>query len=228
MNSSADVFWCKEHLDGELSIAEFLQFHSGKSKKVMEVSGLKFYPLHINVMKIFELMQHLMNSHGHTLLTFLPVQFGHEHEGTDAEENSLKRLYKLKSVHHCIAQPMKPQDDAALRRIQTRPIDHERLSFRIVIGSYSADIPEQKDACVKYSNRINQPRPRCQHLKEEMKNCTNCAARTIEQTKNSLSDYEAMITIAEGICYSRTTNTRFMKEEAEKNWKACLFTLPFM
>lgn len=61
----------------------------------MNVTELEFYPLHISVMNFSEPVQHLMNGHWLTILSFTPVQFRHAHDYTYAGGNSLERLTKL-------------------------------------------------------------------------------------------------------------------------------------
>lgn len=72
----------------------------------MNVSGLLFYPLHINVMNFSKPMQHLMTIHGNKLLYFLPMQFRYTHGDRYGEDNILKRL-KAENIHHCNIQTMK-------------------------------------------------------------------------------------------------------------------------
>lgn len=101
----------------------------------MNVTGLTFYPLQNDVMNVSEPMKHLLTSHGHTLLSFLPIQLWHAYDCTYAEDNSLERLHKLKNIHHCIIQTMKPLVGTALSGIQNSTSDQERLSLQVVIGS---------------------------------------------------------------------------------------------
>lgn len=75
MSQSGDVRWFEQRVDGGQSIAVFFQLYSDKSKTKIKFSGLTFYPIHINVMNVSKPMPHLMTSHGHAFLYFLPVQF---------------------------------------------------------------------------------------------------------------------------------------------------------
>lgn len=74
----------------------------------MKVSGLTFYLLHVKVMKFSEIMQDLMSSHGHTILTFMPVDFFHIPNGGFVEDNELSRLSKISIINHVIAEVLKP------------------------------------------------------------------------------------------------------------------------
>lgn len=98
----------------------------------MKVNGLTFYPIHINVMKFSNPMHHLMTSHGHMLLSFLPVQLVHVHEHTYGEGKNLDLLLKPKNIHHCIMQAMKSLVDKALYSFQTGTSGHERFMLHVV------------------------------------------------------------------------------------------------
>lgn len=78
--------------------------------------------------------------------------------------------------------------------------------------------------CVKYLNSTKQPFPRCHFLVEYLKNSTNATVRTVEETQNSLSDYDAMIRTAEGICWSRPAKAHGLKELATKKLESLSIT----
>lgn len=73
--------------------------------------------------------------------------------------------------------------------------------------------------CFKYSNSTKYPHPRCHVVVKDIKNIkniTNAAARTVEETRNSLNEYEAMIKTVEGIRWSIPATAVDMKEEESK------------
>lgn len=51
---------------------------------------------------------------------------------------------------------------------------------------------------------------------EDLKDSTNASAHTVEETRNSLSEYDAMITTEEGLRWYRSTTARGMKEQETK------------
>lgn len=91
-----------------------MQLYSEKSKASMKVSGLTFYPLHVHVMNFSESVQDLMSSHGHTILTFMPVDFLNIQSGGFVEYKELRRLSKLSNIHHVIAEALKPLAETAV------------------------------------------------------------------------------------------------------------------
>lgn len=84
----------------------------------MNVSGLRFYPLHVNVMNLPDNMQDFMSSDGHTIPVFLPVDFFHMPSGLHGEDNNVGRLGKLRNVHHVIGKFIEPLGETAVRSIQ--------------------------------------------------------------------------------------------------------------
>lgn len=72
---------------------------------------------------------------------------------------------------------------------------------------------------VKYSNRTKQPCPRFPVVIEDLEALTNVAARTVDETRNSLVSYDSMIKIAEIIRWCRPSTERGMKEQANMKLK---------
>lgn len=122
-----------------------LQMYSDRSKTTIKVSRLNLYPLHINVRIFIESMQDMMCSHTHILLAFLPVEFINKINVTYVENNMLPQLDSLKKVHPVIAQLLKPLPKKAVRGIQCPTKEQKPVRLHFVLGSYSADIPEQKE-----------------------------------------------------------------------------------
>lgn len=80
--------------------------------------------------------------------------------------------------------------------------------------------------CIKYSNRTEQPCPRCHVLLQFMKHSTICNHHTVEETKNALHDYEAKVATPGGWRRIRPANALSMKEEANNKLDdASMYTL---
>ena len=188
LSEEADVRWYEEEVDGQQSAIAFLKLYSDKSKTTMKVSGLTFYPLHVNIMNLSESTQNMLCSHGHTLVAFLPVEFKHVLSLIEAEHISLSRLDRMKNVHYVIGEIMKPLSYNEERGIHCKTVDGHSIRLHMVLGSYIADIPEQKDmVCVKYSNRTKHPCPRCHVQAQELKRTTLARLRTLQETRRIIS-----------------------------------------
>jgi len=180
MSATSNVRWHEPDVDGEQSVVAFLQLYSDKSKTTLKMSGLTFYPFHVNIMNFTEPMQNMMINHGHTILAFLPVEFMTLSCGGDLVDAYIDRVSKLKAIHHVINQVMKPLSDVAVAGISCPTKDGKVLRLHLVLGSYIADIPEQKDMLgVRYSNRTAQPCPRCHVPVQELKHSKVGDARSV-------------------------------------------------
>lgn len=193
MSQPADIRWCEQHLNGEHSVVALLKLPSEKPKKTTKDSGLTFYPLHIYLKIISEPMQHLMTIHAHKLLSFLLVQFRHEHGATYGDQHSRVPI-KTENIHHCITHEMKPLSDTALRIIKTRTTDKKRFRLHVVIELYSGEITAQKRYGVcqvfqQYETNI----PGMKYSRGRPENSKSSASWTAEERSNSLSEYGSVV-----------------------------------
>lgn len=65
----------------------------------MKVDGLTLYPLQRNVMNVFDHMQELMSSYGHTVLAYRPVVFFYIQNAQFKGKSNIGRLSKLRNIH---------------------------------------------------------------------------------------------------------------------------------
>lgn len=116
MSKFHGVSWCEQHVDGEKSTEPLFQSYAYELKTTITFSGSTVYPLHINVMNLSKLMQHLMTIQRYKLPNFLSVQ---RHVNNDTyRENILDIIWKLRIIHNCISETRTPRTDTALRGIQ--------------------------------------------------------------------------------------------------------------
>lgn len=74
MHHDEDTRWYDEQCDCVKSIITFFKLYSDKWKTSLNVSGLSFYPLHVNFMNFYKCMQDFLSIHVHSILAYLPVQ----------------------------------------------------------------------------------------------------------------------------------------------------------
>ena len=217
MSSTEHVRWHEPYVDGEQSVVAFLQLYSDKSKTTMKMSGITFYPFHLNIMNFSEPMQSLMKNNGHTILAFLPVEFTNVNSLSGSVDAYIDQVSKLKTIHQVICDVMKPLSDAAVVGIPCTTKDKKILRLHLVLGSYIADIPEQKDMLgVRYSNRTMQPCPRCHVPVQDMKHSKIGDTRSVDETRNVLSEFEALLSASDGIRVNRPAASRALKDRAKK------------
>lgn len=96
MSVTAAKRWYDEHVDGEISIATFLQLFSDKYKASMKESGLTFYLLQVNVMNFSRNIKHRMKKAVHSIVAYIPVQlFRHTFFGNIDDNEYIFRINKL-------------------------------------------------------------------------------------------------------------------------------------
>lgn len=69
------------------------------------------------------------------------------------EDKHLSRVSKLKNIDQVITEVMNPLSEIVVSTISCTTTEDKTARFQILLGSYSAEIPEQNFMlCVKYSN----------------------------------------------------------------------------
>lgn len=112
--------------------------------------------------------------------------------------------------------------------------DELYIRLHVAIGSYSADLPEQKDMLfLKHSNRTLQPYTRYNIKRNEQAMFIYNRTRTIGETK-ILDKYEMKMKIFNEMRKGRSNESNFTRDEAQCTFDEipiipkCLFCIYFL